>query len=116
MPESLAGHICIWNGLIADIPFGWALCDGTNGTPDLRDRFIVGAGDTYAVNDGGGARTHTHTFTSDGHKHSLKSPTISGPGSGANYEPETTTDTDSGTTNPTNHDPPWFSLAYIMNL
>ena len=37
------GVIVMWSGSIADIPQGWALCDGTNGTPDLRDRFVVGA-------------------------------------------------------------------------
>ncbi len=44
------GVIVMWSGRIADIPPGWALCDGTNGTPDLRDRFIVGA----RQDDGGG--------------------------------------------------------------
>lgn len=38
-----AGVIVAWSGAIADIPTGWALCDGNNGTPDLRDKFIVGA-------------------------------------------------------------------------
>jgi prepilin-type N-terminal cleavage/methylation domain-containing protein len=37
------GTIVIWSGSIASIPSGWVLCDGTNGTPDLRDKFIVGA-------------------------------------------------------------------------
>ncbi len=38
-----AGVIVMWSGSIASIPIGWALCNGTQGTPDLRDRFIVGA-------------------------------------------------------------------------
>jgi len=37
------GVIVMWSGAIANIPAGWALCDGTNGTPDLRDRFVIGA-------------------------------------------------------------------------
>jgi microcystin-dependent protein len=67
------GGIILWSGSIASIPAGWALCDGTSGTPNLRDRFVVGAGTTYAVNDTGGANTvtldttqipsHTHTGT-----------------------------------------------------
>jgi microcystin-dependent protein len=67
------GVILLWSGSIASIPAGWALCDGTAGTPNLRDRFVVGAGTTYAVNDTGGANTvtldttqipsHTHTGT-----------------------------------------------------
>ena len=36
-----AGIICMWSGTIATIPSGWNLCDGSNGTPDLRDKFIV---------------------------------------------------------------------------
>jgi microcystin-dependent protein len=53
------GLISMWSGSIAGIPSGWALCDGTNGTPDLRDRFIVGAGSNYSVGVTGGEATHT---------------------------------------------------------
>lgn len=51
-----AGTIVMWSGAIEDIPEGWALCDGTAPTPDLTDKFIVGAGDgtTYAVGNTGG--------------------------------------------------------------
>lgn len=55
----IGGIITFW-GEIADIPENWFLCDGTNGTPDLRDRFIVGAGVTFGVNSAGGSATHTH--------------------------------------------------------
>jgi len=55
------GAIIMWSGSINDIPVGWALCDGRNGTPDLRDRFIVGAGGSYNVGDTGGANTVTLT-------------------------------------------------------
>jgi hypothetical protein len=62
------GGIIIWSGAVSAIPATWQLCNGTNGTPDLRDRFIVGAGTTYAVNATGGAAnavvvSHTHTAT-----------------------------------------------------
>lgn len=59
-----AGAIVIWSGAIASIPSGWALCDGTNGTPDLRNRFVIGAGGTRSPAATGGAVTHTHTVTS----------------------------------------------------
>ncbi len=49
------GGIMMWSGAIPDIPAGWALCDGTNGTPDLRNKFIVGAGALYTVGNTGGA-------------------------------------------------------------
>ncbi len=39
-----SGGIIMWSGSVASIPQGWALCDGTNGTPDLKDRFVISAG------------------------------------------------------------------------
>jgi len=48
------GIIVIWSGTIDNIPSGWYLCDGTNGTPDLRSRFIYGASANKAVNSKGG--------------------------------------------------------------
>ena len=48
------GTILPWYGELANIPSGFALCDGSNGTPDLRNRFLVGAGDKYKLNDKGG--------------------------------------------------------------
>lgn len=71
-----AGIITMWSGSIATIPTGWALCNGSNGTPDLRNRFIVGAGSTYSVDATGGSATttltanelpaHTHVVTTTG--------------------------------------------------
>lgn len=49
-----AGTILPWYGEKANIPSGFAFCDGSNGTPDLRNRFLVGAGGTYKVSDIGG--------------------------------------------------------------
>ena len=83
------GGIILWSGSIEAIPTGWLLCDGENSTPDLQDRFVVGAGDTYDV-DGTGDGTlqlteanlpaHNHTATSTststvtdpGHDHNAK--------------------------------------------
>jgi len=68
-----SGGIILWSGAIASIPSGWLLCDGGSGTPDLRDRFVVGAGLGYAVGDTGGSVTvvletanlpsHSHPFS-----------------------------------------------------
>ena len=83
-----SGMISLWYGSIGSIPAGWYLCDGTNGTPDLRDRFIVGAGNSYSVAATGGATSvtlstanmpaHSHTATSvvtdPGHFHSYTQP------------------------------------------
>lgn len=76
------GVIVMWHGQPDQTPAGWVLCDGNNGTPDLRDRFIVGAGKSYKVNDKGGLATvkletanlplHTHagsTSSSGEHQH-----------------------------------------------
>jgi len=54
-----SGGIIMWSGSIANIPSGFALCDGTNGTPDLTDRFVVGAGGSKAVGDTGGTDTQS---------------------------------------------------------
>ncbi len=53
------GIIVMWSGQLDRLPAGWALCDGQNGTPDLRDRFVVGAGASYGVSASGGANTVT---------------------------------------------------------
>lgn len=54
------GGIIMWSGAIASIPAGWQLCDGTNSTPDLRGRFVIGAGGTYAKGATGGNEKHFH--------------------------------------------------------
>jgi len=61
-----AGMIMMFSGTSGGIPIGWLICDGSNGTPDLRDRFIVGAGRDYAVGSTGGSKDadliqHSHT-------------------------------------------------------
>lgn len=65
----VSGMIMLWSGSTGTIPSGWVICDGTNSTPDLRDRFVVGAGSTYSVDATGGSAnatlvSHTHTATS----------------------------------------------------
>lgn len=49
----------MWSGLLAAIPEGWLLCDGNNGTPDLREKFIKGCADATDPGDTGGAELHT---------------------------------------------------------
>lgn len=66
--EFKRGMIMMWSPSAGAIPAGWALCDGQNGTPDLRDRFIVGAGGAYATGDTGGASTAT-TNSAGAHTH-----------------------------------------------
>ena len=74
------GGIIIWSGAQNAIPTGWALCDGSSGRPDLRNKFVVGAGSTYSVGATGGQAnavvvTHTHETDSDGvHGHGINDP------------------------------------------
>lgn len=89
------GLIAMWSGSIASIPAGWYLCNGANNTPDLRDRFIVGAGTTYAVGATGGANTvtlteaqipaHTHTITATTDSQGAHTHTVSDPGHTHSY-------------------------------
>lgn len=68
------GLIAMWSGAV--VPTGWALCDGTGGTPDLRGKFILGSSASYALGSSGGSLTtssngtHNHTTSSAGsHNH-----------------------------------------------
>ena len=94
VPAVPAGCILLWSGSTGSIPATFLLCDGTNGTPDLRDRFLVGAGNTYAVNATGGSAdsvviTHNHTATSTvtdaGHDHDAITQTSGSSSSGAQF-------------------------------
>lgn len=102
--RSSKGDIKLWSGALVDIPTGWALCDGTNGTIDLTDKFVVAAGATYAVGDTGGADSVTLTKAQmPAHKHGAST------GSGGNHSHSGSTNTTgshghSGSTNTTgNH-------------
>ena len=130
------GVILMWSGSIASIPSGWLICDGANGTPDLRNRFIVGAGSTYAVAATGGtadaivvSHTHTATSTDSGHSHNIttsisNSSTPTGPaGAGGVVQATstasataniTTTVNSTGISGTNQNLPPYYALAYIM--
>tara|TARA_R100001126_G_scaffold101463_3_gene82227 strand:+ start:1033 stop:2868 length:1836 start_codon:yes stop_codon:yes gene_type:complete len=58
----VSGMIILWSGAQNAIPSGFVLCDGTNSTPDLRNRFVVGAGDSYSVGATGGSVTASDTL------------------------------------------------------
>jgi len=59
-----AGCIGLWHSTVATIPAGWYLCNGLNSTPDMRDRFPVGAGGNYDLGDLGGSNSVTVTSAS----------------------------------------------------
>jgi hypothetical protein len=138
-----AGGIFLWSGSIGSIPAGYVLCNGSNGTPDLRDRFVVGAGSTYAVDGTGGSAnaivvSHTHTATSTstvtdpGHNHTYtRYDTLTGVGGAnpiwANTSTQNTgsavtgvtvatatTVASAGTSGTNANLPPYYALCYIM--
>ena len=88
------------------------MCDGTNGTPDLRNKFVVGSGDTYSPSDFGGDTQHKHTFTGDGHGHDLLAGTDLFTVTG--FVPATIPSPTVGTTDNADSRPPYYSLAFIM--
>jgi len=138
----VSGMIMLWSGSTGTIPSGWALCDGTSGTPDLRDRFVVGAGSTYAVDATGGSAdaitvSHTHTLTDSGHTHGAGSYQINTGGdaaqnstNGAVFRSTIQTSTSvtgtsasattgisiasAGSSGTNANLPPYYALAYIM--
>jgi hypothetical protein len=122
------GGIIMWSGGAA--PTGWQLCNGSNGTPDLRGRFIVGSGagpglTSYAVHNTGGVESSAHT-------HSIDPPNTTSSGTGGsngvfaaheddgwpgththdvNIDPFT-----SGGASANENRPPFYALAYIMRM
>ena len=132
------GMISLWYGSIGSVPLGWYLCDGTNGTPDLRDKFVVGAGSTYSVAATGGStdsivvsHTHTATVTDPGHNHtattgSLAGAQFQGGNLGTPREGSSSTNTSSvvtgitvansttGVSGTNANLPPYYALAYVM--
>ena len=135
-----AGLITMWSGSIGSIPSGWALCNGSNGTPDLRDRFVIAAGSTYSVGQTGGSanaivvsHTHTATVTDPGHVHGPLSPLDfcsfngggSAPGGGGSLLTTmattgsavtgiSVTNASTGSSGTNANLPPYYALAYIM--
>jgi microcystin-dependent protein len=114
-----SGGIILWSGAVVDIPTGWVLCNGSSSTPDLRNKFVIGAGSTYAVAATGGEATHVLTTAEmAAHTHTLTM------GTGAAYadggprytagstETLTTSSVGSGTAH--NTLPPYYALCYIM--
>ena len=115
------GGIIIWSGAANAIPTGFVLCDGNNSTPDLRDRFIVGAGSTYNVAATGGAATHTLTEAEmPAHNHHVYLATDSGTpfgsvyASGNNNAQGAVATTTKGSGSAHENRPPYFALCYIM--
>lgn len=124
-----------WTGLIANIPQHWVICDGTNGTPDLRAKFVRGAPNGSGAGATGGADTvtldstmipsHNHSITDPTHNHSVN---LFG---GTSSVGTNSADVTSGSTDPTtptitinnagsggshNNIPAYYHVIYIMKV
>ena len=127
----VSGMIIIWSGAANAIPTGWVLCDGTNSTPNLAGKFVVGyqsGNSDYAVAQTGGAETvtlseanmpaHTHTATTKGTSGSHSWTQFGAGRNDWNYPGEnsrgsaTTASTGGGTAH--ENRPPYYALCYIM--
>lgn len=122
------GGIILWSGSIGSVPVAYQLCDGSAGTPDLRDRFIVAAGSIYSVNQTGGVSSITLTASNiPPHEHDA---TVQGNGFAA-VDGGNGNRADGGKTGSTIYDssgtavggpaaidirPPFYALAYIMRI
>jgi len=120
VPGVPSGAIILWSGASNAIPSGYVLCDGNNNTPNLQDRFVVGAGNTYAVDATGGSKdatlvSHTHNLLynhgsfggSSGAVTPRSGNTPVTPGISGRVSTEGSSATDANL-------PPYFALCYIM--
>jgi len=124
----VTGMIIMWNSTVASIPTGFVLCDGNNGTPDLRGRFVVGhhpSNGDYDVDDTGGAEDVTLTIAQiPSHKHDTSvdntnlfpsnGQTSIGFGGAGSYPATTFTMSNTGGGQSHENRPPYYALCYIM--
>jgi hypothetical protein len=130
----VAGMIMLWSGSSASIPSGWLLCDGSSSTPDLRNRFVVGATSTYAVGATGGSadaivvsHTHTATVTDPGHLHTAgvyqqggsnvngnSGVTLNSGNTSTSTTGITVANSTTGSSGTNANLPPYYALCYIM--
>jgi len=136
------GGIIMWSGTIANIPTGWALCNGSNSTPDLRNRFVVGAhsgagtgtvetagpgfnadngtlSSSYTPGNSGGETAHQLTTAElASHSHQLYNQ-IGGGGNSVGGGGSNTSDQQSGSAGGSKYHenrPPYYALAFIMRI
>ena len=124
-----SGLISMWSGDISNIPNGWTLCDGSDPrsdldiVPDLRNRFVTGAGDEYAIGDTGGEKEHQLTEDElPSHVHEYEKRTGNESGGEATFVNASNNKDTTNTTSPTGGDqahenrPRFYAVAYIYKL
>lgn len=127
------GVIVQWSGTVNTVPDGWAVCDGTNGTLDLRDKFVLAAGDTHSVGEIGGSEevtltakqipSHTHTlryYSSTGNQTtsetSLKISTGEFSGVSTNNRYNANVLNQVGSSESHSNMPPYYTLLFIQKI
>jgi hypothetical protein len=122
--------IRLYVGLTADIPAGWQLADGTNGTPNMRDLFVVGAGNLYASGTTGGSTTigannlptHTHPYNDANTTYTANTVVVQSGAGTTVVQSLTTGGGDTARTSGNNTTtaqpfvPPYYAAAYIINI
>ena len=106
--------IIMWSGAVVDIPDGWQLCDGSNGTPNLANRFIVGQSVLHPLNTTGGQYEHNHTWMDFGHLHTI--PIGGDIAFGTDKSAATNYAYPTGITSETENEAPWYALCFIMKM
>ena len=120
VPGVPVGGIIMWSGATNNIPSGWALCDGNNGTPNLQDKFIVGAGSSYAVDATGGSAdatlvSHTHNLLYNHGSFGGSSGAVTPRSGNSPVTPGISGRVSTEGSSATNANlPPYYALAYIM--
>jgi len=135
------GIIEIFAGTLASIPEGWRLCDGANGTPDLRERFVRGVATAVTEPGGTGGQddvtitsstisAHNHTVIAYTHSHRVNASTADGVGgvrftntgdeddlsrTSSNVPPSQNL-VSTGASGTHENKPPFFEIAYIMKI
>jgi len=124
----IKGMILLWSGETSSIPAGWALCDGTNGTPDLTDKFVMGAGGDQSPGDTGGEESHmldisempAHTHLVSNYGINVSKYARASSGIPNNVVTDVSLNQGIGPSSSTgggaahNNIPPFYALAYIM--
>lgn len=121
--------IRVYAGLTADIPAGWQLADGTNSTPNLKDKFVVGSGNLYGLGSSGGSTTitannlptHTHPYNDKDTTYTANTVAVQS-GSGTTVVQsltagggDTSRTSGNNTTTADPYLPPYYAVAYIIN-
>ena len=122
VPGVPSGAIILWSGASNAIPSGYVLCDGNNNTPNLQDRFVVGAGNTYAVDATGGSAdatlvSHTHNLLYNHGSFGGSSGAVTPRSGNTPVTPGISGRVSTEGSSATNANlPPYYALCYIMKL